>query len=198
MRDGDVWRSGEAEEGEGMSSYSQKLLDPRWQRRRLEILDAAGWRCTYCGATDKTFHVHHRRYIRGHQPWEYEDADLAALCKDCHSNHHDDRARLDAVIARAGEYGILSLTALCAGYLAGLPVTTYACDELYEQAGAFDPDLFALAATLRALQCSTTELEWSDERRAVIGEFVRATQALLALEKTDHDICGGLSEAMRR
>ncbi len=29
--------------------YWQKLQDPRWQRKRLEILNRAGWKCEKCG-----------------------------------------------------------------------------------------------------------------------------------------------------
>lgn len=49
-------------------SYLELLKDPRWQKRRLEILERDGWECQNCGGKDKTLHVHHKRY-RG-KPWE--------------------------------------------------------------------------------------------------------------------------------
>lgn len=80
-------------------SYSEKLRDPRWFRFRQDFLDSIskhteyGWRaeCESCGSdsTPKTLHVHHKRYIDGHEPWEYQFSDLRALCRDCHSTIHE-------------------------------------------------------------------------------------------------------------
>ena len=68
-------------------SYSQKLRDPRWQKRRLEILNRDDFRCQVCGAEDQTLHVHHRRYQS--DPWESPDEDLETLCETCHSRIND-------------------------------------------------------------------------------------------------------------
>ncbi len=65
-------------------SYSEKLKDPRWQRKRLEVLHRDDFSCQKCGETKETLHVHHRRYIQGHEPWEYSDRDLVTLCELCH------------------------------------------------------------------------------------------------------------------
>jgi hypothetical protein len=70
--------------GRKMSEYSSKLRDPRWQRKRLEIFEAAKWKCEYCGEETKELHAHHLVYKKGHSPWEYEDGEIIALCKDCH------------------------------------------------------------------------------------------------------------------
>jgi hypothetical protein len=74
-------------------SYAEKLRDPRWQRKRLEILEAAGFACEECKATDKTLHVHHVVYTKGLEPWEYYRRELIVLCEDCHeirgSTEHD-------------------------------------------------------------------------------------------------------------
>jgi hypothetical protein len=78
------------------SSYAEMLLDPRWQRKRLEILEAADWKCSQCGSGDKTLHVHHMHYERGKKPWEYENRALRSLCEDCHFSTQD----LQADIAR--------------------------------------------------------------------------------------------------
>src|SRR5688572_1565484 len=66
------------------SNYSQKLLDPRWQKKRLEILNRDEWICRDCGEDSKALHVHHRIYIPGKQPWEIDDDLLITLCADCH------------------------------------------------------------------------------------------------------------------
>lgn len=67
-----------------MKTYAEKLKDPRWQKKRLEILQRDKFECRFCSASDKELHVHHAFYMRGRQPWEYENTDLSTLCLDCH------------------------------------------------------------------------------------------------------------------
>ena len=65
-------------------SYSELLKDPRWQKRRLQILDRDKFTCQHCGETTKTLHVHHIHYYTGMLPWEYADGLLITLCYECH------------------------------------------------------------------------------------------------------------------
>lgn len=65
-------------------TYAEKLKDPRWQKRRLEILERDNFTCVNCSSTEKELHVDHKRYRRGFEPWDYEDSDLGTLCVDCH------------------------------------------------------------------------------------------------------------------
>ena len=62
-------------------AYGDKLLDPRWQKRRLEILNRDSWKCQGCFATEKTLHVHHEWYAKSGDPWDVPDAALMALCE---------------------------------------------------------------------------------------------------------------------
>lgn len=64
-------------------TYSDKLRDPRWQKKRLTILDRDGWKCLSCGSSDKQLQVHHVVYRRI-DPWEYPDSVLQTLCEPCH------------------------------------------------------------------------------------------------------------------
>lgn len=64
--------------------YKQKLLDPRWQRKRLEVLQRDEWRCQKCFNGESTLHVHHHYYERGNDPWDYTMEALVTLCADCH------------------------------------------------------------------------------------------------------------------
>lgn len=64
--------------------YRELLKDPRWQKRRLEVLDRDSWKCRRCGNDEDTLHVHHRYYEFGVQPWEYPDSVLVTLCETCH------------------------------------------------------------------------------------------------------------------
>jgi len=63
-------------------SYSDKLKDPRWQKKRLEILNRDNFTCKLCGDTETELHIHHVEY-KG-EPWEQENDKLDTLCKHCH------------------------------------------------------------------------------------------------------------------
>ena len=63
-------------------SYSELLKDPRWQKKRLEILDRDNFTCTVCGDSRETLHVHHKRYSGS--PWDSSNEDLSTLCRWCH------------------------------------------------------------------------------------------------------------------
>jgi hypothetical protein len=71
-----------------MKTYSEKLKDPRWQRKRLEIMNRDGWMCTICCDQSKMLAVHHRYYIKGREPWEYPNWSLKTLCPSCHQDNH--------------------------------------------------------------------------------------------------------------
>lgn len=79
-------------------SYAELLKDPRWQRKRLEILEAAGWKCERCGDSTSSLQVHHRWYSRGAKPWEYERELLAALCENCHEAVTKNHRLLDSYV----------------------------------------------------------------------------------------------------
>lgn len=70
------------------TAYGELLRHPKWQRRRLEALSLADFRCSKCRNGELELHVHHRRYVAGRMPWEYADADLEVLCEPCHAAEH--------------------------------------------------------------------------------------------------------------
>lgn len=80
-------------------TYAERLKDPRWQRKRLEILNRDNFTCQECGSPDKTLHVHHRRYQHGMSPWEYPKNELVTLCEDCHARETERDQRLNRVFA---------------------------------------------------------------------------------------------------
>jgi 5-methylcytosine-specific restriction endonuclease McrA len=65
-----------------MKTYSEKLRDPRWQRKRLEIMQRDDFTCTQCGDSKSTLNVHHWKY--NGDPWEADDYDLSTVCEACH------------------------------------------------------------------------------------------------------------------
>lgn len=65
-------------------SYSEKLRDPRWQKKRLVILERDNFKCVVCLNTKSELHVHHGFYAKGREPWDYPDETLWTLCDECH------------------------------------------------------------------------------------------------------------------
>lgn len=65
-------------------NYSYLLKDPRWQKKRLEILHRDGFKCKLCGDTKAQLQVHHKKYENSILPWDYPNGDLITLCVHCH------------------------------------------------------------------------------------------------------------------
>lgn len=69
-------------------AYSDLLRDPRWQRKRLEVMQRADFSCEECGDATRTLNVHHIKYKKGRKPWEYDASELRCLCEHCHKAEH--------------------------------------------------------------------------------------------------------------
>ena len=82
-------------------SYSDKLKDPRWQKKRLQILERDEWRCRYCYNDKEMLSVHHKVYTAGKEPWEYDDDLLVTLCNHCHEQEHECRPVAEQNLLRA-------------------------------------------------------------------------------------------------
>jgi hypothetical protein len=67
-----------------MNPYHQKLKDPRWQKKRLEVLNRDDFKCQKCGDVETELNVHHIKYSTN-EPWDEPASNLITLCKDCHS-----------------------------------------------------------------------------------------------------------------
>lgn len=81
-------------------TYREKLQDPRWQRKRLEVMQRSGFSCAECFSKDKTLNVHHGYYEKGLDPWDYPDDTLHCLCSDCHSQAESARVGLLRLIGQ--------------------------------------------------------------------------------------------------
>ena len=84
-------------------TYAEKLKDPRWQKKRLQLFEAAGWACESCETKEVTLHVHHKYYRKGASPWDYPDDALQVLCKDCHLRVEQLSISLKEIQAKLGE-----------------------------------------------------------------------------------------------
>lgn len=63
--------------------YYEKLKDPRWQKKRLQILERDNFTCQFCDDKESTLHIHHK-YYEEIEPWEHDNSALITLCEDCH------------------------------------------------------------------------------------------------------------------
>ena len=71
-----------------MKSYQNLLSSPKWQRKRLEVLNKSNFTCEVCGDNEATLHVHHKRYVNKARPWDTPDELLISLCESCHKQEH--------------------------------------------------------------------------------------------------------------
>ncbi len=65
-------------------TYLDLLKNPKWQQKRLQILERDKFKCQDCGDDESTLHVHHKIYYSDRKPWEYKDSELITLCEGCH------------------------------------------------------------------------------------------------------------------
>jgi hypothetical protein len=87
--------------------YSELLKDPRWQKLRLEIFERDKWKCQSCGSAENTLAVHHRSYMRGLKPWEYETFLLVTLCEECHASERQHLADAKSSLLAAIDESII-------------------------------------------------------------------------------------------
>ena len=102
------------------TTYWEKLKDPRGQKKRLEIMQDREFKCEMCGDDETSLNVHHKEYFKGHEPWEYENNQLAVICENCHKAQHDNLDILKWVCSQAGLDGPCNrdeLATLLAGYM---------------------------------------------------------------------------------
>lgn len=78
-------------------NYSEKLRDPRWQKKRLEILQRDNWCCQACRDSKNTLHVHHMAYMAD-DPWDEDPLCLITICEACHSKIHCGNDAIEMVI----------------------------------------------------------------------------------------------------
>lgn len=78
-----------------MKNFFKKYKDPRWQKKRLLIMERDKFSCKNCGRTDSELFVHHRYYKRDSMPWEYPDNALVTYCGSCHDEWHRLKGMLD-------------------------------------------------------------------------------------------------------
>lgn len=86
-------------------TYWELLKHPNWQRKRLEIMERAGFECEHCGNAQETLNIHHTYYEKGLNPWDYPNESLQCLCETCHKSAQDMMTALHRQIGRVGGAG---------------------------------------------------------------------------------------------
>lgn len=82
-------------------TYGEKLQDPKWQRKRLEIMRRDDFTCQLCGDKETTLNVHHHEYWPNTEPWNYPDDNFQTLCRWCHQLVEITKDRGDKVLIAA-------------------------------------------------------------------------------------------------
>jgi hypothetical protein len=120
-------------------TYKEKLESPYWIAKRHWIIRLDNYHCRNCQkpAFNKVFNaktiirgnerfqvpgntfiiiedklelnVHHKYYMEGKEPWEYDDKALITLCPDCHKKEHENNVIF--VLTQRGE--VLRKTSTC-------------------------------------------------------------------------------------
>lgn len=89
-------------------SYTERLADPRWQRKRLEVMNRDNWTCQRCGDSSMQLEVHHVEYWEGKKPWEYPDDMLVTVCRTCHQKEDERPKHEKYLIQSLQTYGFLA------------------------------------------------------------------------------------------
>lgn len=96
--------------------WNEQYRHPQWQRKRLEVMEAHGFRCERCGADEVTLNVHHKRYVRDRKVWEYAVDELECLCERCHKQTHDWRDKFARLLESLPHYSPETLLAFVTAF----------------------------------------------------------------------------------
>ncbi len=77
--------------------YDAKLKTPEWMEFRDHVLDVKGRECENCHCLAERPHIHHKGYVRGRDPWDYELSEVAVVCGECHGIIHRRRKEFEAL-----------------------------------------------------------------------------------------------------
>lgn len=113
--------------------YAHKL----WAAFRRKVIELDGSQCVECGRSRDdgvVLQVHHKRYISGRKPWEYETSECETLCQGCHAREHGE-IRPDAGWEYVGEEDLGDLTGNCELCDNSIRYVHYVQHEHWEQMG---------------------------------------------------------------
>lgn len=120
-------------------TYWEKLKDPRWQKRRLEILQRAEFQCENCGDGSETLHVHHGYYRKDLEPWEYPQESLWCLCESCHADIQRELGELHERLAFMPPHMLYEVALVLSDFADAFPYHFVVKDEERFKREAADP-----------------------------------------------------------
>lgn len=179
------------------SDFFEKYRHPNWQEKRLRVMEAAGFKCRHCGDTETTLNVHHISYLKGRDPWEYENEELVCLCEACHEEMHSTEDRLKDALHN---YKVQAYS----DYLSVEQLIGYLIAK--SQPGPFrlkaHDDYFWLSGFLEGYGCSSKEYESDLEDFERLREIIRADDgyldhAWLKFYAKDHLFCKSQADFIR-
>ncbi len=122
-----------------MDDFFKNYQHPKWQKKRLEILERDGYQCLECDETENPLHIHHGYYEKDKKPWDYHEVTLRTLCETCHKEAQD---TLDTIKMLLAPFPIDELRVVV-GYLKGLNARAVSDrSEPVELIGVLKPDGF--------------------------------------------------------
>ena len=166
-------------------SYAELLKDPRWQKKRLEVLNEAGWQCRYCSSGERTLNVHHKRYRAGAKPWEYESDELEVLCEMCHAALTEASRVLKSIVETADAGIIYRLSAYAQALLAKQdpatkPIRVYSTDQVRGAADAFyEAELYGLSIGMDGVHLRSKD-GYFDAVEVALEEEAKSIDAFLS------------------
>ena len=109
--------------------YKEKLKDPRWQKKRLQILERDDWKCQVCMNDKDMLIVHHKQYINGNDCWDYPNHFLITLCNKCHEKIHDVNGDEPNIISKAKSKYVNHIDIISDGFTHPAKLITVLYDE---------------------------------------------------------------------
>ena len=106
-------------------NFKDQYKSPLWQKKRLEALEYYGFECSDCGTGSEQLHVHHVRYKRDVNIWDYPVTELSVLCASCHGESHKAKDDLNNLLLSHGAGFVRSIVAIISGYSSYIDGTDY-------------------------------------------------------------------------
>lgn len=121
----------------GVMTFAEQLKHPKWQQKRLEVMQRCGFMCINCEDKNTTLHIHHPFYRKGAKLWEYETDELLCLCEKCHQETHAVDSQIRSEITDLQLMCGMGQLSVLLGWLKGANYTPYTKLESYEEICGF-------------------------------------------------------------
>ncbi|MBV5892775.1 hypothetical protein KUT67_00145 [Pseudomonas aeruginosa] len=126
----------------------------KWANFRAKVIALDGGECVACGRSVSdgvVLQVHHKLYISGRKPWEYEPFDCETLCRGCHAREHGE-LRPNTGWEYVGEDDLGDLVGSCELCGAAIRYVHYAQHKHWEQMGVGTDCCDSLTGTQEATE----------------------------------------------